>query len=148
MIEAKELRIGNWFYPNEENNSPWQIQIIYHDKVGFDKEFTDNSDGWAKSIEDIQPIPLTPDVLIRCGFEKDGFGAYNISITNTLQASTAILSFASDYLYLRHKNNGNPYDDSICTLWNKDLMKEFYLHQLMNLYYFLTGKELDYKHNG
>ncbi len=89
------------------------------------------------------PVPLTSEILENCGFEKDGFHAWVITLTTYLTTSTSILAFVGDYLYLRQENNHRRSDDSIVCVWNKDLMKIFYLHSLQNLIFSLSGEELD-----
>ena len=146
MIKANELRIGNWLSVNEDGpDVNKQIVYIGKDCKGFDGYFL-NFGAMSVSLEgredNVTPIPLTPEILENYGFIKDGFGAYNIAVKNNYQTSKGILSFSGDYLYLRHENDNNKSNDSICTLWNKDLMKEFYVHDLQNLYFALTGEEL------
>ena len=81
--------------------------------------------------------------LEKAGFEKDGFGAYNIWLPKTYSTTNRTLSFSGDYLYLRERVNENRFNDIISSIWNKDLMKQFYLHQLQNLYFSLTGIDLN-----
>jgi len=66
MIEAKDLRIGNW--------------VIDRYTLSGDERFTKVvatywADGYgsinASTDQDYYPIPLTKDILEKCGFEKD-----------------------------------------------------------------------------
>lgn len=97
---------------------------------------------WNEDVIYFEPIPLTAELLESAGFIKDGFHAYNLYLPTALQTAKTLLSFSGDYLYLRQEINDRRFDDSVITLWNKDVMKVFYLQQLQNLYYALTGTEL------
>lgn len=79
-------------------------------------------------IKNIKPIPLTEEILLKCGFEYD-----------TL-----------DWLYLRRKRFNFCTDRSVnmgvvyVNINGCDLGLELeYLHQLQNLYFALTQKELE-----
>jgi len=128
-MNVYELRSGNYV-----QTSSGKIPF----KVGF---------GYLSDLEsypnnDIVGVPLTPEILEKAGFKKDGFHSYVKKVENNLQTTDGFLVFSGDYLFLRHYNNENRSDDSIVTIWNKDLMNFFYVHQLQNLYSALTGEEL------
>lgn len=80
------------------------------------------------------PIPLTPEILERCGFEK-GFGEY---------------ALIQDSYPLRFREEGEKYILSFHYFGSngesneEEIICEFkYLHQLQNLYFALTGQELE-----
>lgn len=104
MINASELRIGNW---------------INHDTLGVTKVagITKDADFFA------EPIPLTEEILQKCGFT----GGYTLSI-----------------------NHGEFwYDKNILSVSYGSQVEEGRevpvksLHQLQNLYFALTGEELN-----
>ena len=84
-------------------------------------------------------IELSPEILEKCGFEKEQM-AYSINIDKF--GGGKKLSFSGDYLYIIDSEKRETIPTDIITIWNKDLMKEFYLHQLQNLIFSLTGEEL------
>lgn len=61
MIQANELRIGNWYDHNGEYRqaSPSTIEEIWH-----------NERPWCK------PIPITEEILLKCGFNEGQTGYY------------------------------------------------------------------------
>jgi hypothetical protein len=135
---GSDLRIGNWINvkcvaPELKGIDGWDAQPanIY------------NIQGLLKGDPDFmyEPIPLTEEWLLKLGFEKDGFNAFNKSIA-LHKRQYKVLCFSGDYLFLREANTDLRHEDSLCTLWNKDIKKQFYVHELQNLYYALTGKEL------
>lgn len=76
------------------------------------------------SISDFEPIPLTPEILQKAGFEKDGNG---FCLSDKMSLSLAVT-----------KNGG------YLACW-RDRSLNFvinHLHQLQNLYFALTGEEL------
>lgn len=107
MIQATELRIGNWV---EED--------------GYKKQFSMYD--FPLSTDSINPIPLTPEILEKCGFVNDN-GWYAIHLWNRNE-----LAKCMDYDGV--SINNSYFDYAITSL-----------HQLQNLYYSLTGKELIYE---
>jgi len=129
MINANELRIGNWI---SQNGKTFQVDEIRH---------------WYFS--DAEPIPLTTEILEQCGFEKDKSNdvfereVYSIQVSNnTSLYFDAHKDWMRDdkYLewYLSHEWNNNNFK-------NEFRNAPDYLHQLQNLYFALTGEELTIK---
>lgn len=129
MIQANELRVGNWVYTTNKVmvkvfsiNSPkplkksslsdkWIIEL-------FDNGLFD------ASIDDIQPIPLNEDWLVKFGFER---GAYDIYWLDKHGLDLGVVN--TDLGWRVVGLDINPPID--------------YVHLFQNLYYFLTGKELE-----
>ena len=102
-MKIEELRIGNWVYHSSGNMI--EIDSIYSDV----------------EEDDLQPIPLTKEWLVKFGFEK--------------------ISEIGDY------SNGNmrvilAISKKIYTLKRKRIN---HVHQLQNLYWCLCGEELTLK---
>jgi len=117
-MEAKELRIGNWFKEYDEFRQVTYNTIRY---------LNNNED------ESYNPIPLTEEILLKAGFEKKGWQQYlkmKISEYNSLWYFDGIISILCEGI--------RDYDDLITI---KSECK--YVHQLQNLYYALTGEELE-----
>ncbi len=82
------------------------------------------TDGLIKTkvdIESIEPIPLTEDILLKCGLLKTSIGTF-------LLGSYELVSYNNHY-------NVSVFKGKICEL--------SHLHQLQNLYFALTGEELN-----
>jgi len=114
MIKVNELRIGNWFIYSDIAQSSL---IGTYDKVDCDLFPICNDE-----IYFMNPIPLTPEILQQCGFEMDKmFKCY------TIQTETGEIILSSSYI-----------------LQSTDTITKLnYLHQLQNLYFALTGSELE-----
>lgn len=114
-MEAKELRIDNVV---EWNRRPFLIKSI-------DKSYVEN-ELWSKPINEIHPIHLTEEILLKCGFEKTQFG------------------YGDKYIDIECIGDGNyklsiEFGDHVLG-FGEDIK---YIHKLQNIYFELTGKELD-----
>jgi len=128
-MNAKELRIGNWV---NKNGYFRQILGVHSNSVIIMNTppltLTKSMD---IHINKIEPIPLTEEILLKCGF-KDIYnkmwlileGSPNIEINkSTFQVSVwETINDETEGIYLNNIK---------------------YLHQLQNLYFALTGKELN-----
>lgn len=115
MIKANELRIGNWVM---YDNRLFQIESISNPFPCL------NTDEFGIGVVDwnnIQPIPLTPEILENFGFENWDKKKYSNDVL-------CLTVNGDGYLYLANQRHVNI----------------FYLHQLQNLYFALTGEELTY----
>lgn len=102
MIDIKELRIGNAVLDPIGMEKEVSLQVLQKIERGF--KYT--------------PIPLTPEILEKCGFEKCSCGGWKHGI------------------HISKYDNGKLYYKTV-------IIK--YLHQLQNLYFALTGEELTFK---
>lgn len=128
MIQANELRIGNWFL---EFGIPTQADGRFIDIL-------QNIQLRNKTAIDISAIPLTPEILLKCGFEKkETTKQYGWYIT---VGERELCWCYADYISLEFKDG--QLDDFGGTI--KDINCK-HLHQLQNLYFALTGEELTFK---
>lgn len=108
MIQASELRIGNWV---AKNGNWYQLNIN-----NFIEYVTSNP----------EPIPLTPEILKKAGF------VYSAApITGVIHYSKGDVKFIV-------RDGGYSFYS-----WHKTSVK--FVHQLQNLYFDLTGEELEVK---
>lgn len=118
ITNHKELRSGNWVLCNEE---PLELtpKYIYDVSMNYNPLI-------------VEPIPLSPEILERCGFSRtinnkdSGYSQYGLNI-NGLDLMFSV------------ECNGQP-EFYLCMV-GVDLL---YLHQLQNLYWCLVGEELTY----
>lgn len=119
-IDVKELRVGSWVmheYFDFDMAVSHRMQInINHFK----------NDDWR----DIQPIPITEEVLLKCGFEK--FHKFDMSDGNW-RIKTKTHDFIVTYLHKHY----------IATIYFQVPVP--YLHTLQNLFYAISGEELNYQ---
>lgn len=117
-MKANELRIGNYI-----NGGGCPRIVISIEKDGCISEPIDNSTvDFSKGIE---PIPLTEEWLVKFGWEL-----------TPLNASFKRYNRKSGFMIIE------VYDDN--KFWAEYIYVK-YVHQLQNLYFSLTGEELEIK---
>lgn len=134
MIKANELRIGNllsWIDDNEiVKVKGFYITNTIWVEYNYNENETDEIDC---QLECLKPIPLTEEWLVKFGFEKDK--AHNCYVLYEHDTIDLDLEFSCT---LKNVTIGG-----FCTA---DEMKNCkYVHQLQNLYFALTGEELELK---
>jgi hypothetical protein len=136
MIAANELRIGNF--------------VLAKPIFGNDKKFKPLQIASPNEIfrcyntpKDFNPIPLTPEILEKCGFVvvHKANNHYTINDPNGFKDSHKIAIFhtVNNQWHIAFSDTFSGYKDYIPTTKIK------YLHQLQNLYFALTGEELTVK---
>ena len=126
-MKANELMIGDWVYDGNRTQFPMFVQAIGEDYVYLD--FPQNKgDVWESTPEDLQGIPLTGELLEKCGFTfKDGLWRHKWGIKVKPEAG---------FVFIENKDKEH-WMYGTCTC--KDI---WYLHQLQNLVRNITKKEL------
>jgi len=130
-MDAKELRIGNWVIGYSE--IPQKVAYI-GDVIGIENSIG-GVDRYQKypiisyDISTLQPIPLSPEILEKCGF---GYQSMKGGLTYYAHRETGFT-----LLYSYGKWN---WSSSASVTSGKAIE---YLHQLQNLYFALTGEELE-----
>lgn len=130
MIKPNELRIGNKLNYTGLGNSYYPTGIITVEEVLSNGVNLSHGDLTVYEAEKLHPIPLTPQILEKCGF-KDVHGEYV-----TLEG-IGIYNDGDDYWFCdedAHEGNVIYYGNGFQ-----------YVHQLQNLFFALTGEELEIK---
>jgi hypothetical protein len=129
MIDVTELRLGNYFlYKAAVRILPAKCSFA-HFALG---------EGLAKQVF---PIALKPDVLLKCGFtENKKYHLLPEAREFVLTLPVTGNNKNEIYAYLNSKNESY----ARAAVNNLIITNNFYyVHQLQNIYYALTGKELD-----
>lgn len=124
-MKANELRIGNYVYHNIYGEKQvLKITNITDYAVNLDISNGDVSD--QIDLDEIEPIPLTEELLEKCGFTKVGS------------------NYEKDWLLLHTHLERQTFDFLLYESSSGKLKATpiLYLHQLQNLYFALTGEEL------
>lgn len=129
MIDQKELRIGNWVYGLESQyeHVPSFFQVESLDEGRINPYCAHDGETWY--AKEVTPIPLTTEILEKCGF-RDYELPIDITATRKLIIATANKGTTVFYA-----------GEGIHTVSPYSIHCE-YLHQLQNLYFALTGSEL------
>lgn len=131
MIQANDLRVNNLLIKHGEIVKVVDIGLKHiSDKNYYIRCDGDNCGYW---IDQFKPIPLTEEVLLKCGFVSksiyDDFELNGFKIQSTVrrcdtnERSSFFLNLGEESESLNNRID--------------------YLHQLQNLYWFLCGKELN-----
>lgn len=125
MIQANELRIGNYIVFNEDDAIS-KVIGIHTDIDGVDVQIGDEET--YIELRQFSGIELTEEILLKCGFDKvNEFEGY-------ADKKHCLLRTGDFYLFM-----------PFCTE-DKDCYIEIkHLHQLQNLFHSLTGQELNVK---
>lgn len=124
-MNANELRIGNLIF-SKETNEIQKITGITEENVYFNSITFD-----YPCLEEIEPIELTPEFLLKLGFQKQK-GIYR-SFYQSNDKNYLSICFDNDRYYFMDVN-----EDPSFSGFN-------YVHQIQNLYFALTGTELAYE---
>lgn len=122
MINAKELRIGNFVhlvYPDEGH------VIIEITGIVPNRVFFKGRDSGFSVHEAISPIPLTEELLLKCGLGQ--VGLYFVSELLGIGTLRFALKKIKDHFFIEY---GGKY------------IRVASLHELQNIYYFITKREL------
>ena len=119
-MESKELRIGNYIQWGDNKNKIEIVNLVGSGVLGLKSDAIFDI---YTPIESFKPIVLTNDWLVRFGYEKsnDGYFYHNPSPT----------------IPIYYRNEGNV---GLCFYGLSNEIR--YVHQLQNLFFALTGKEL------
>lgn len=129
MINPNELRLGNYVaVKNHGNEVIGKVFAISKDLVSVEG----GNNNYDYHL--LEPILLTEEILLKCEFKKEiiprALGIHNIYYNGTIT------------IHQREAFEWGVYDESDEYTVNIELQS---LHQLMNLYFALTGKELEVK---
>jgi len=131
-MEANELRIGNLIYfykdPKDKEVSIGKIKSIYYSPTVYQSYVVELYDGFVLHIKkEIKPIKLTEKLFLKIRFNKIG------------------VNFQINGISIWHSSYSKCYQLRYCLIGSEIERKinlEF-LHQLQNLYFSLTGEELN-----
>ena len=126
MIQPTELRINNWVYSIQLAKEVQISGIDYDGDLTFIGEVT-----WDYNHYDsIEPIPLSEETLLKCGFIETKEG-YIKALSNN--SNIGLIEIKDRFMV----SMACPYG----LFQSKSIMN---LHQLQNLYFALTNQELIY----
>lgn len=123
-MKAEELRLNNWVLSLGKDG------IWYNSKIS--KIEVQNIIVGVGFKRKLKPIPLSEDILLKCGFEKKVLDRY--SYCELLVKNTKFITDDKGKVRIGISGPGQ---------FEYFLLEIEYLHQLQNLYYSLTGQELN-----
>ena len=142
MIKASELRIGNWVNSTGSLVRGY-LQVAGVNVGGLDGIFFGS---FALSEGHLEGIPLRPDILEKCGFEKASVPknycgdqpVFEKCVNKTADRWLVLAEYGNwlPQIIVDHNNyfSGAAIEAELA-----------FIHQLQNLYFALTGEELEVK---
>lgn len=128
MIQTNELRIGNWIIVQNpflgKAARATVFNILPDDLMVYDE----SQHRFAADPSTSEPIPITPEILEAVGFEKEG-----------------LTTIAKDGLPVYFKLKAGELSALVFNLSTPINVPCKYVHQLQNLFFTLTGNELEIK---
>lgn len=144
-MKLQELRIGNIVKIDDEYlgqiegkvtslNENAEVELLLSANKG-------NIIHFRCSADDIFPIPITEERLLKIGFKKDRNGYFEYSEYN----DELSIRFSENYTFIEYANlHFNPEDvteTNYCS--SLEFPNTLHLHTLQNIWHLLTGKELE-----
>jgi hypothetical protein len=127
-----ELRIGNIVgFKNRDDCYCVVTDLSSAGGIHLIRKFYDgDEDDQPEVIDDITPIPLTEEWLLKFGFNNINSKEYGIKC-------------GSCWMSLSNPKDMGEWQDCYCWIFDRFKFIELkYVHQLQNLYFALTGEEL------
>lgn len=138
-MKANELRIGN--YLQDQNGNI--LLVIHISTESIQTTVLDRSkyplpNGWQ-----MEPIPLTPEILEKCGFWYKPGGISGADMWQGMGFWYRVKELPNQEFLLRGDfSRKKPIALKLVGWFNSNIE---YIHQLQNLYFSLTGEELEVK---
>ena len=125
-MKIQELRIGNKVSFKDTVVEIAGVSGIAYSFGAIDVTIFRGGKTEMHDLKTLSPIPLTEEILLKCGFDEN-------MVLSTIEGE------------IRYYGDGdiNIGGEDSCTLGMVYIAKCKYLHQLQNLYFALTGKELE-----
>lgn len=160
MIDVRELRIGNFvsiYKPMIQNAIPHKVKSLFFDDA--DNCFKIELDKYKPVITEValKPISLTEELLLKCGFENDTIVDRELVFVLKMPKyededylqELAISAFGCEITKYGVELNVVPCSNETGLPVYSELERQATsrritsLHQLQNLYFDLTGQELE-----
>lgn len=123
-LTPKDLMVGDWVIPHVYDSKLEPSKIVgvhYNSYKGKDYVDWVDCEVWDElSLSDIEPIPLTPEILKKNGFgyKEGGFGMYGIA---------TVPHYVRDDVPFEIFCDGEPF-----AIWFKEPINIKYVHQLQH----------------
>lgn len=136
-MKVQELRIGNWI--KAEDIKVDEICLSEHQGYVVVMYFPDMENILTLPLNMAQPILLTEELLLGCGFKRERDFSANPNLNNKfLYVKDSCIIFCTEHIgYSYFQFRLIAYEAG-----KNDVIDLKYVHQLQNLYFAITNKEL------
>ena len=129
QLKSNELRIGNYI---QANGPIMEVKSINENEVSLYLHGSE-ADNWDEEIEKCTGVPLSPEILERCGFIKH--------VNSNKYWVFYVLDNGFHVGFAKHSEPSAGVREGVC-YYGENYIELQYLHQLQNLLYALAGEEL------
>ena len=127
MINANELRIGNYVSDYHASDSfMGKVKTLTHNRCYYGN--------FHSSYKDLKPIPLTEEILLKCGFKIREITVLGATQKHYSDFRNIAIELLSDEYFMLGLHRGYETIEPI--------RRVKYVHELQNLIYALTNEEL------
>lgn len=146
-MNIKELRVGNIVEVNHFEYGDMFASVTSINDVGdlclhlLDERFT--KEEYECTMNEVTPIPITEELLLKIGFRKEIYGYLHYSDHN----DEFSIKIDLGYTFIEYANLCfNPEDVTETNYGSSfECPNTLHLHTLQNIWHLLTGKELEIK---
>jgi hypothetical protein len=128
IMNVNDLSIGNLVMADDINQLRVD-EILWFDHLGYTLRMWVGINRESKidlQLHNAKPIPLTEEILLSCGLDK--VGLFYVAKDDPPRPSRFLLGKVEGYCYIEYRTR---------------IIKIRYLHQLQNINFALTRKELN-----
>ncbi|WP_312697063.1 hypothetical protein [Sphingobacterium mizutaii] len=137
-MEANELRIGNTI-THQNNNGIYLVTVLETLKNGVNVKTNLQLGEWFLRYEEVQGTPLTEEWLLKFGFKRNLLDSHNPEEGYYFSLKISDDRYCDLYFITGDKNGFT----EVCLFPYEERFRYRYVHQIHNLYFGLTGEELE-----
>ena len=138
-LKIEDIRVGNYFKHNDLISGSEYEGIFKWDVAHFS-----DIDRCKLSIANLEPIPLTAELLEKCGFKKLPHFTVNntrfIELGRKRVLSVGCVGTPNEMVFISEEEP--PVVKDVVCIRNFDYDGYTYFHDIQNIYHAITGKEL------
>lgn len=146
-MKVNELRIGNIVEVNHFEYGDMYASVTSINDVGdlclhlLDERFT--KEEYECTMSEVTPIPINKELLLKIGFRKNSFGWWRLDKRN----DKLMIKGYSQITTIEYWNEVYNPEDVTETNYGStiELPYKIHLHTFQNIWYLLTGEELEVK---
>lgn len=143
-MKVEELRIGN-IVKCEEIKQFRVDEILWIEHLGYTLRMrvgVNRESTFDMPLRDAEPIPITDEMLLKCGFNKLDYTYNNETHYNFGDFGLVYNGKAYYYGFVRYRSSDDGTTEIPRIVIQISSNETLFVHQLQNLYFALTGEEL------
>ena len=138
-LKASELRVGNWVVTRRGYSQVTDIRAFDNQSISYSYKMPDGEIfNTASQLDEVDPVTLTEEILLKCGFERIG-GSAHIKSPVFGNYEWIELDWDGDHfnVFYRQENTEGEIDTIL------QYIELVHIHELQNWWKVNTGEELN-----